>query len=146
MNRSILSLLLALLSLSLAGCGPAIESPNPVAESGQAATEAEGPTTLDSTDQFQATSDDLGPREEMPGAALYAEHCASCHEGGVSRSPHLAFLEMMTPKAVYASMTDGIMQSQSAHSATSSERTSPSTSPRAPRCRDSRRPGTRLHR
>ena len=115
MNRSPLLPLFAFLLLSLAGCGPATESPNPDAESGQAATEAEGPTTLDSTDQFQATSDDFGPREEMPGAALYAEHCALCHEGGVSKSPHLAFLEMMTPKAVYASMTDGIMQPQSAH-------------------------------
>ena len=115
MNRYPVPLLLALLLLSLAGCGPATESPNPDAGYGQGATEAEGPTTLDSTDQFQAVSDDLGPREEMPGAALYAEHCALCHEGGVSKSPHLAFLEMMTPKAVYASMTDGIMQPQSAH-------------------------------
>ena len=115
MIRSPLPPLLALALLSLAGCGPATESPDPGAESGQAATEAEGPTTLDSTDQFQATSDDFGPREEMPGAALYAEHCALCHEGGVSKSPHLAFLEMMTPWAVYASMTDGIMQPQSAH-------------------------------
>ena len=115
MIRSPLPPLFVLLLLSLAGCSPGTESPDPGAESGQAATEAEGPTTLDSTDQFQATSDDFGPREEMRGAALYAEHCALCHEGGVSKSPHLAFLEMMTPKAVYASMTDGIMQPQSAH-------------------------------
>ena len=115
MNRSNLTLLFAILLPSLAGCGTTIESPDRDAGSGQAATEADGPTTLDSTDQFQATSDDLGLREELPGAVLYAEHCAICHEGGVSKSPHLAFLEMMTPKAVYAAMTDGIMQPQSAH-------------------------------
>ena len=115
MIRSPLLPLFALLLLSLAGCGPASENPDPDAESGPAATEADGPTTLDSTDQFQATSDDFGPREEMPGAALYAAHCALCHEGGVSKSPHLAFMEMMTPKAVYTSMKDGIMQPQSAH-------------------------------
>ena len=115
MNRSILPLFFALLLPSLVGCSPATEPPDGNPGSSEAATLVDGPTTLDSTDQFQATSDDLGPREEMPGAALYTEHCALCHEGGVSKSPHLAFLEMMTPKAVYAAMTDGIMKPQSGH-------------------------------
>ena len=77
----------------------------------------DGPASasLESTDQFQATLEDLGPREEMPGAALYQEHCANCHEGGVSRAPHLTWLEMMTPQALVASMTDGLMRPQSAH-------------------------------
>lgn len=115
MNRSILPLFFAFLLPSLVGCSPATESPDGDPGSSEAATLVDGPTTLDSTDQFQATSGDLGPRAEMPGAALYTEHCALCHEGGVSKSPHLAFLEMMTPKAVYAAMTDGIMKPQSAH-------------------------------
>ena len=51
----------------------------------------------------------------MPGAALYAQHCAACHEGGVSRSPTLTFVEMLTPQAVYTSMTEGVMQPQAAH-------------------------------
>ena len=114
--------ILAVLLLCATGCGPASDSPDPAipsaspdSQTGQPASESESPTTLDSTDQFQATSEDLGPREEMPGAPLYAQHCAACHEGGVSRSPTLNFLEMLTPQSVYASMTDGIMQPQSAH-------------------------------
>lgn len=115
MNKPMLPLIALLATLCASGCGTDTASPQPAADAQTLASESEGPTTLDSTDQFQATSEDFGPREEMPGAALYAEHCALCHEGGVSKSPHLAFLEMMTPKAVYASMTDGIMKPQSAH-------------------------------
>ena len=84
-----------------AGCGPVDDGP--------------ASASLESTDQFQATLEDLGPREEMPGAALYQEHCANCHAGGVSRAPHLTWLEMMTPQALMASMTDGLMRPQSAH-------------------------------
>ena len=84
-----------------AGCGPVDDEP--------------ASASLESTDQFQATLEDLGPREEMPGAALYQEHCANCHAGGVSRAPHLTWLEMMTPQALVASMTDGLMRPQSAH-------------------------------
>ena len=117
-----LALVAPLFLFCASGCGPQTETPasaveavGPPAQSGEPATDSEGPTTLDSTDQFQAVSEDLGPREEMPGAALYAEHCAACHEGGVSRSPTLNFLELLTPQSVYASMTEGIMQPQSAH-------------------------------
>ena len=84
-----------------AGCGPVDDGP--------------ASASLESTDQFQATLEDLGPREEMPGAALYQEHCANCHAGGVSRAPHLTWLEMMTPQALVASMTDGLMRPQSVH-------------------------------
>lgn len=117
-----LALVAPLFLFFASGCGPQPETPastvegvSPSAQTGEPATDSEGPTTLESTDQFQAVSEDLGPREEMPGAALYAEHCAACHEGGVSRSPTLNFLELLTPQSVYASMTEGIMQPQSAH-------------------------------
>ncbi len=76
--------------------------------------EPEGPATLTSTDQFQATSGDFGPREEMPGAALYATHCAACHNGQVPKAPHLNWLELMTPSAILTSMNDGIMRPQAA--------------------------------
>ncbi len=49
-----------------------------------------------------------------PGQAVYDGHCAQCHEGGVSKAPHKMFLEMLAPDAIYASMTEGIMQAQSA--------------------------------
>lgn len=51
--------------------------------------------------------------EPRSGEAVYAEHCAQCHEGGVPKAPHKMFLEMMAPDAIYASMTEGIMQAQS---------------------------------
>ena len=73
------------------------------------------PATLGSTDDFQATSSDFGPREEMPGAPLYAAHCAQCHDGTVPKAPHFNWLEMMTPKTLLATMNDGIMAPQSAH-------------------------------
>ncbi len=122
MYKLSLPLLASLLFLCLGGCDTATESQDPatrpdepLAESASPAVEPERPATLNSVDQFQATSEDLGPREAMPGAALYAEHCAVCHTGGVSKSPHLVWLEMMTPRAVYASMTEGVMQPQAAH-------------------------------
>ena len=122
MYKPALPVLSLLTLLCASGCGPSPDSPDPRIPSGspaapseETAGDPESTATLDSTDQFQATLEDLGPRDEMPGAALYAQHCAVCHQGGVSRSPTLTFLEMMTPRAVYASMTEGIMQPQSAH-------------------------------
>ena len=49
-----------------------------------------------------------------PGATVYSERCAECHEGGVPKAPHKMFLQMMAPDAIYTAMTDGIMQTQSA--------------------------------
>ena len=73
---------------------------------------ATGTATLRSTDEFQASAEDLGPRDAMPGAPLYATHCATCHAGTVARAPHLSWLEMMTPAAILRSMTDGVMKPQ----------------------------------
>jgi polyvinyl alcohol dehydrogenase (cytochrome) len=52
--------------------------------------------------------------EDDPGAALYQRHCAACHEGGVAEAPSRAALERLSIDAVYAALTDGIMQSQAA--------------------------------
>jgi polyvinyl alcohol dehydrogenase (cytochrome) len=51
-------------------------------------------------------------QQPHPGAALYAEHCAQCHEGGVYKAPHRLFLSTMAPDAILDSM-NGIMASQS---------------------------------
>lgn len=77
----------------------------------EAGTEGEA---LVSVDQFQAGLDDFEDREALPGAALYQEHCASCHNGSVARAPHLVWLEMMTPEALHQSLFEGIMVSQAA--------------------------------
>ena len=102
------------------GCGPQSKNPGSAVQAVGPAVRTGEPATArnarrHSTNQFQAVSEDLGPREGMPGAALYAEHCAACHEGGVSRSPTLNFLEVRTPQPVYASMTNGIVQPQADH-------------------------------
>ncbi len=48
-----------------------------------------------------------------PGAAVYEQHCGSCHNGGVYKAPHRMFLGMMAPDAILDSMA-GIMAAQAA--------------------------------
>ena len=50
--------------------------------------------------------------DQATGERAYLEHCAECHEGGVSKAPHKMFLEMMAPDAIHAAMTGGIMSAQ----------------------------------
>ena len=78
----------------------------------------DAPAVLTSTDEFQATETDLGPRAAMPGADLYQAHCAQCHDGTVPKAPHFSWLEMMTPGAILRAMNDGIMAPQSARLST----------------------------
>lgn len=76
---------------------------------------APAPAALDSPDAFQTGVDaSLGPRDAMPGAALYSTHCANCHGGQVPKAPHFIWLEMMSGHTLMQTMTEGIMQQQSA--------------------------------
>ncbi len=70
--------------------------------------------TLSSVDEFQATSGEFGPRDQMPGAALYSRHCVSCHNGSVPKAPQTMWLEMMSPVAILKALNQGVMQSQAA--------------------------------
>lgn len=56
-------------------------------------------------------SDAAAAREALPGAALFAGHCAACHRGGVEKAPTVAMIGMMTPEAVVAA-THGVMRAQ----------------------------------
>ncbi len=110
-------LVMTSLFLGLVACNagePVPETPAAAELQGEAQAEPQA-ETLTSTDQFQATDSDFGPREEMPGAPLYAQHCASCHDGTVPKAPHFSWLEMMTPRVMLRSLEDGIMQMQAAH-------------------------------
>jgi polyvinyl alcohol dehydrogenase (cytochrome) len=49
-----------------------------------------------------------------PGKALFAEHCAMCHEGGMPKAPHREFLETMAPGAILQALNEGIMRQQAA--------------------------------
>ena len=105
---------LLLLGMLLAGCSEAptdAEVPA-VPEAPDAGLEPEV-EALSSTDQFQVGMDELGDRDALPGAALYAANCASCHAGSVQKAPHFSWLEMMPGQALYAAMTEGIMKTQS---------------------------------
>ncbi len=75
---------------------------------------AEEPAVLSSVDEFQATSGEFGLRHSMPGAELYAKHCAQCHNGTVPKAPQTMWLEMMSPQAILKVMNGGIMQPQAA--------------------------------
>ena len=72
------------------------------------------PTTLKSTDDMVAKTVDFGPRDQMPGAVLYAERCSACHNGAVPKAPHLTWLEMMSPRAIVRALEDGLMATQGA--------------------------------
>ena len=47
--------------------------------------------------------------QRWPGAPVFGEHCAMCHEGQVPAAPEQLFLHMMTPGAILAALTHGMM-------------------------------------
>lgn len=70
------------------------------------------PSDLDDPDirlQIQGTT---GAADNHPGAALYADNCASCHEVNVARAPARNIMELLAPEAILASMDSGVMQQQ----------------------------------
>ncbi|MEM7569150.1 MAG: PQQ-binding-like beta-propeller repeat protein [Pseudomonadota bacterium] len=68
--------------------------------------------TLSSTDDFATTDTLIADRDALPGAALYAQNCAYCHQGGVAKAPHFNWLEMMPPRAIVNAMAGGVMTAQ----------------------------------
>ena len=56
-----------------------------------------------------------GPADELgPGAAIYRESCAGCHEAGTDRAPQRMNLANMTPEAIHRALADGAMREQGA--------------------------------
>ena len=96
--------------VTLMGCGARQDAALPA----DVSTDAE-PATLGSMDEQYAWVGDLGDRDALPGKQLYIENCAGCHEAQVYKAPHTTWLELMSPKVLYRSITEGIMQSQAAH-------------------------------
>lgn len=97
-------------ALILAGCQK--KAPD---AAGQAASSATDPaaTRLKSTDSFVSKERVVDP-ETLPGAALYRQHCASCHEGQVPKAPQKVFLHMLSADSIHRALTSGIMQAQAA--------------------------------
>lgn len=79
---------------------------------GAAASLADAAETLRSTDEFSTADGLIADRAALPGAALYAQHCASCHEGSVSKAPHMQWLELMPPAAIVNALARGVMAEQ----------------------------------
>ncbi|MFK7956301.1 MAG: PQQ-binding-like beta-propeller repeat protein [Lysobacterales bacterium] len=59
--------------------------------------------------QLQGSS---GGGDQHPGALLYAENCATCHDTGVARAPAKNLLQLLTPDAVLGAMNTGVMRQQ----------------------------------
>ena len=100
--RSGVALLILIASGLVAGCGSKRER----AEGGGATTRVK------STDEFvQKTGAAIDPKTH-PGAALFNDHCATCHNGKVPKAPATVWLEMMAPDTILAAMNGGIMTQQ----------------------------------
>lgn len=52
--------------------------------------------------------------EKLPGAAVYREHCTTCHDGTVYKAPVRFIVSQMPPEAIYAALTSGVMKQQGA--------------------------------
>ena len=48
------------------------------------------------------------------GAALFQQHCASCHGGQVAKAPPVSLLQIMSASSVLRAMEHGVMQEQAA--------------------------------
>lgn len=70
--------------------------------------------TVEHDNSMQAVKEARLAREALPGKVHYQRACASCHEGQVKKAPHREMLGLMTPEAVLGTMTQGLMQVQSA--------------------------------
>jgi len=70
--------------------------------------------TVKSAEQFATGKGLIADRASLPGAKIFAENCAFCHNGSVPKAPHLQWLEMLQPQAVVDAMTKGVMREQAA--------------------------------
>jgi polyvinyl alcohol dehydrogenase (cytochrome) len=58
----------------------------------------------------------LSANDPFPlGGKVYRENCAVCHDLGVGRAPQQIILSFMTPAAIHAALTSGVMREQAAH-------------------------------
>ncbi len=72
------------------------------------------PNRIRSTDEFRVHDTARIDPATAPGRPLFEQNCTMCHLGSVPKAPSVAFLGMMAPDAIVASMTDGVMRTQAA--------------------------------
>jgi polyvinyl alcohol dehydrogenase (cytochrome) len=51
-----------------------------------------------------------GAAQPPDGAAVYAQACASCHNGGDARAPSREVLSQRSPEAILSALTAGLMR------------------------------------
>ena len=66
-------------------------------------------SSLKDVSELSATKPAVDP-ETLPGAPVYHQVCAGCHEGQVPKAPHKMFLQMMPAQNIVAALTTGLMQ------------------------------------
>lgn len=52
--------------------------------------------------------------EQGPGAQVYRDHCAACHDSGADRAPQRMNLSDMTPETIHRALSEGAMREQGA--------------------------------
>ena len=60
------------------------------------------------------TGVELPEHSKSPGAAIYRERCASCHDQGIERAPVRLLLGYLRPELIVESLTTGVMSTQGA--------------------------------
>ena len=59
---------------------------------------------------YQEVTVPLDAETKAVGGALYAQHCAACHDGNMVRAPQRYVLENVSPSTLLAAMIDGPMR------------------------------------
>ncbi len=59
---------------------------------------------------YQEVTVPLDSETKAVGGALYAQHCAACHDGNMVRAPQRYVLENVSPSTLLAAMIDGPMR------------------------------------
>ncbi len=69
------------------------------------------PHALKSVSEFDSRKLETDP-EKLPGAAVFQEHCAQCHQGQVPKAPQKMFLQMMSGSTIHEALASGLMKGQ----------------------------------
>ena len=109
-TRAAFALVVATLLAACQVPGTEHETDMPADGGTAAAADADG----DEVGGAQAAADAVRAREALPGRGDYVTYCAHCHDGPVKKAPHREMIALMTPEAILATMTDGIMRAEAA--------------------------------
>ena len=105
-----------LIALSVAALfASAVHSQVPAkAQAAAAAATAPLPKRIKSFDDTMPSSGARIDPATAPGNAVFQQHCAMCHLGGVPKAPSPNFMGMLAPDAIISALTDGVMKAQAA--------------------------------